>query len=263
MPGPQIIRDNVRTQLKCGSVKLLVVIPALNEERSISNVISEIGKSLPDAELLVIDDGSTDETGSVARAAGAMVATHPFNLGVGAALRTGFRFAAENGHTHVVQIDADGQHDPEEVKKLLAKAEEAEIVIGSRFANEEFEFEVSGVRRLAMRWLAYGLSKITKTALSDVTSGFRVSKGPAIPLFAEEYPPEYLGDTVESLVIAHRAGMKIAEVPIQMRPREYGKPSQGTFKSLWYVGRATLVLIMALTHRQDTTVLSKISKSGS
>ena len=210
-------------------MKLLVVIPALNEERSISDVISEIGNSLPDADLLVIDDGSTDETGSIARAAGAMVATHPFNLGVGAALRTGFRFAVDNGNTHVVQIDADGQHDPDEVKKLLAKADEAEIVIGSRFANQEFDFEVSGMRRMAMRWLAYGLTKITRTQLSDVTSGFRVSTGRAILLFAEEYPPEYLGDTVESLVIAHRAGLKIVEVPIQMRPREYGKPSQGAW----------------------------------
>ena len=243
-------------------MKLLVVIPALNEERSISSVINAVGKSLPDADLLVIDDGSTDKTGSIARAAGAMVATHPFNLGVGAALRTGFRFAFENGSTHVVQIDADGQHDPEEVKKLLAKAEEAEIVVGSRFANDEFVFEVSGVRRLAMRWLAYGLSNITKTPLSDVTSGFRVSSGRAIPLFAEKYPPEYLGDTVESLVIAHRAGLKIVEVPIQMRPREYGKPSQGTLKSLWYVCRATLVLIMALMHRQDSAFKPTISTDG-
>ena len=253
----------VPTNRDVDSVKLLVVIPALNEERSISAVISEIHQSLPDADILLVDDGSTDQTGSLARSAGAIVATHPFNLGVGAALRTGFRYALSNGHTHVVQVDADGQHDPGEVKKLLTLATENQVVIGSRFADEENSFEVSGVRRIAMRWLAFGLSRITHTSLTDVTSGFRVTTGDAIQLFAEEYPPEYLGDTVESLVIAHRAGLKIAEVPIQMRPREHGKPSQGTMKSLWYVGRATLVLILALSHRQGNTSKLKTTNTGS
>ena len=237
-----------------------MAIPALNEADTIKDVILEIRRN-SNHDVLVVDDGSTDETGHMAVEAGATVLTHPFNVGVVAAMMSAFSYALRMNYDVVVQIDADGQHDPEEVKKLLAKAEEAEIVVGSRFANDEFVFEVSGVRRLAMRWLAYGLSNITKTPLSDVTSGFRVSSGRAIPLFAEKYPPEYLGDTVESLVIAHRAGLKIVEVPIQMRPREYGKPSQGTLKSLWYVCRATLVLIMALTHRQDTTVKSKISKA--
>lgn len=231
-------------------MKLLIVIPALNEAASVANVVSRCIDAWPDSDVLVVDDGSNDDTRLFAAQAGAQVAVHPFNMGVGAALRTGFRFAVREGHTHVVQIDADGQHDPHQVTQLLKFAGTHQVVIGSRFAHDKPTFEVNVLRRLAMRWLARWTSKICRTQLSDVTSGFRLSTRPAIELFAEEYPPEYLGDTVESLVIAHRAGLSIVEVPVEMNQREHGKPSQSTIKAMWYVGRALLVLLLAVLHGQ-------------
>ncbi len=232
-------------------MRILVIIPALNEEASVAQVIANVKRDIPQADVLVVNDGSTDDTATNARSAGARVASHPFNMGVGAALRTGFRYAERKGYSHVIQIDADGQHDPREAAKLLELAKTHQVVIGSRFAEGNKDFEVTALRRAAMNWLAFWLSKICKTPLTDVTSGFRVATRPAIELFADDYPPEYLGDTVESLVIARRAGLSIAEVQVQMHQRQHGKPSQGTIKSLWYVARATLVLILAMLHRQD------------
>lgn len=226
-------------------MKLLVAIPALNEEASIKSVINLVKSDLPYATPLVIDDGSTDNTADFAKQAGAEVISLPFNVGVGGAVRVAFKYAFENAYTHVLQIDADGQHLPSEAKQLIDKSTSNSVVVGSRFASKNNSYEVSGGRRIAMLLLAFITSKICKTKLTDVTSGFRIASGDVIKLFAREYPREYLGDTVESLIIAHRAGFEVHEVQVTMKAREHGSPSQNFLKSMWYLIRALIVIALA------------------
>lgn len=226
-------------------MKLLIAIPAFNEEASISSVISQIKSELPSALPLVINDGSFDRTAFIAKKAGAAVISMPFNVGVGGAVRVAFRYAFENGFDRVIQIDADGQHLPSEAKLLLDTVTENGIVVGSRFLEKSKLYNVSWARRIAMIILATITSKICKTKLTDVTSGFRIASGKAIELFAHEYPREYLGDTVESLIIAHRNKIQIREVPVIMKAREHGAPSQNLIKSMWYLLRAILVIALA------------------
>lgn len=226
-------------------VKTLVVMPAFNEEESVRTVVLEVFEKLPGISCLVVDDGSTDETTSEAKAAGALVARLPFNLGVGGAMRVGFRYALENGFDNVVQIDADGQHDPAGVVALLAKIDRADLVLGARFAGEG-DYSVKGPRRWAMLLLSTFLSRTARTKLTDTTSGFRLSGPRAVRLFAEHYPAEYLGDTIESLVIAARARCVIVQVPVSMRVRAGGRPSHHPVKAAVYLARAVLALLFAL-----------------
>lgn len=230
-------------------MNLLVAIPALNEERSISSVIQKIKFDIPNASILVIDDGSTDSTAKIARESGAKVISLPFNLGVGGAMRVAFKYAMLMKFDQVLQIDADGQHLPSEAKKLINVASDSSVVLGSRFLGSENFYKVSSSRRSAMSLLAKIVSFICRTPLTDVTSGFRLSSGSAIPLFASNYPREYLGDTVESLILAHRNKIKIIEVPVLMAPREYGSPSQNLVKSIWHLFRALLVITLAIFKR--------------
>lgn len=232
-------------------MKLLIAIPALNEEKSISSVISQIHKDLPGAIPLVIDDGSTDKTAELAINSGAKIISMPFNVGVGGALRVAFKFALENGFDHVLQIDADGQHLPSEAKQLISAATINSVVVGSRFKAKPNSYAVSGPRRLAMIILAAITSKICKTKLTDVTSGFRIASGKAIEIFARDYPREYLGDTVESLIIAHRNNIEIREVPVEMKSRQQGVPSQNLLKSSWYLLRALIMIVLASIKKTD------------
>ncbi len=191
--------------------RVLIIVPAWNEQDAITGTIREIRSVVPDADLLVIDDGSVDRTAQRAREAGATVCPLPFNLGVGGAMRTGYRYALRHGYDAAVQIDADGQHDPRYLARLLERLDgpgKADIVVGARFATPDDPYKVRGPRRWAMVLLAWVLSRLAHTRLTDVTSGFRVSNRRAISVFATHYPAEYLGDTVESLVIAARAGLR-------------------------------------------------------
>ena len=231
-------------------MSLLVVIPAFNEENSIGNVIQDIRVHIPSASILVVDDGSKDNTVKVAEATKVKVLSLPFNVGVGGALRAGFLYAHRNSFTQVLQIDADGQHKAEHAKVLLESGDGFDIVIGSRFTESKNSYNTSLLRRLAIRILSAAISKICMTKLTDVTSGFRLSSSSAIELFMKDYPVEYLGDTVESLVIAHKSGLSIKEVPVQMSKREFGSPSQNVLKSSWYLLRAFLVIILSLMHRK-------------
>jgi glycosyltransferase involved in cell wall biosynthesis len=233
--------------------RLLVAIPALNEAPVVASVVREVLDVAPaGASVLVVDDGSTDDTAVMAARAGAMVVPMPYNVGVGGAMRAAFLFAVRNGYTLVAQVDADGQHDARHLPELLARLDESDIVIGARFAGVG-AYQVKGPRRYAMRVLAAALSRITGTALTDVTSGFRVAGPRAVRLFAFEYPSEYLGDTVESLVIAHRAGLSVSQVGVDMRPRQAGAPSQGPVRSTIYLARAVLMLLLALVRERPHT----------
>lgn len=225
--------------------KILVVVPALNEAHSVVAVIDEIRAAVPHAGCVVIDDGSTDGTAAAAKAAGAEVLVLPFNLGVGGAMRTGFRFALAEGYDVVLQVDADGQHDPKQIPALVAGLSDADIVIGARFAGVG-EYSARGPRRWAMKLLSFVISRIAHQKLTDATSGFKAMGPRAVALFALTYPAEYLGDTIEALVIAGRAGLRIHQQPTAMRSRQAGEPSHRFGKSAVYLLRAGVAVMLAL-----------------
>ena len=226
--------------------RVLVVVPAWNEREALPGVVAELRAQVA-ADVLVVDDGSTDDTSAVARRAGAMVLTLPFNLGVGGAMRAGFVFATRRGYDVAVQVDADGQHDPAQVPALVAALAEqdADIVIGARFAGVG-AYSVRGPRRWAMALLSRVLSRVARTRLTDTTSGFKAIGPRALRLFAADYPAEYLGDTVEALVIAARAGLRIRQVGVAMRPRAGGTPSHSPLRATVFLARAGLALVTAL-----------------
>jgi len=222
----------------------LVIIPALNEEETVADVVRSVRAHL-DAEVLVIDDGSRDRTARVAAAAGATVLRHPFNLGVGAALRTGFRYARANGHTVAVQVDADGQHEVTEAKRLIEVVEAgADLAVGSRFAQGAAGYEVSGLRRTSMRILSRRVSRYLGVTITDTTSGFRAFSARTIDAFADSYPRAYLSDTVEALLLAGDLGLTVEEIPTRMLPRQGGAPSANTLKSIYHLTRLSLVIAL-------------------
>lgn len=228
--------------------RTLVVIPALNEEATIGAVVERVRSDVEGVDVLVVDDGSSDRTEARARAAGATVARLPYNLGVGGALRVGYRYAWSWGYERVVQLDADGQHDPTEVQLLLDALDDADIVVGARFAGRG-EFDVSRIRRFGMWMLARRVSRVAGTTLTDVTSGFRAVDGSVIGFFARTYPVEYIGATVEALIIAARSGFRIRQVPVVMNAREGGTPSHGFIRASIYVLRALAVIALSRLQR--------------
>lgn len=224
---------------------VLVVIPALNEEDSVAEVVRSVRAAVPSARCLVVDDGSSDATARQARAAGAVVLVLPYNLGVGGAMRAGFRYARDNGFDVVVQVDADGQHDPVMIPSLVDGLSTADLMIGARFAGVG-DYGVRGPRRWAMRALARVMSGVAGTSLTDVTSGFKAAGPRAVALFADNFPAEYLGDTIEALVIGARAGLTIRQVPVAMRQRQGGEPSHRPWKAAVYLFRACAAFLLAM-----------------
>ena len=222
--------------------RTLIAIPAWNEAGSIAAVVTSVHEHRPDADILVVNDGSTDLTAEEAQRAGARVVSLPFNVGVGGAMRTAFLYAQREGYQALVQVDADGQHDPADLDQLIEGLSEADIVVGTRFHPESMYF-VGGPRRWAMVLLSKSLSWMNKGTISDPTSGFRSAGPKAIELFAIEYPADYLGDTVGSLSIAIRQGLVINEAPVTMYFRQVGKPSKNALWSALYLGRATLAIL--------------------
>lgn len=230
-------------------------MPAWNEEETVAKTVAGLRAAQPDFDILVVDDGSNDRTAEEAAAAGATVCQLPFNLGVGGAMRTGYRYAERMGYDVVAQIDADGQHDPAFLDVLIDGLDEADVVIGARFAGKG-DYRVGLMRGLAMRLLATTLSRLAHTQLTDTTSGFRVVNRRALAVFAAHYPAEYLGDTVESLVIALRSGCTVRQIPVAMRPRAGGTASQTPAKAAIYLARAVIALGLALVRRWPTTLES-------
>jgi glycosyltransferase involved in cell wall biosynthesis len=233
--------------------RVLAVLPAWNEEHCVGATIRELRDKCGDVDVLVVDDGSADNTSREATRAGALVCRLPYNLGVGGAMRTGFRYAMAHDYDVVVQVDADGQHDPAYLPTLVKGLDTADVVIGARFAGEG-SYAARGPRRWAMLMLAFVLSRLAHTRLTDVTSGFRASNGRAIRIFATHYPAEYLGDTVESLVIALRVGLTVSQEPVSMRVRSGGQASQTSLRAATYLGRAVVALGLALVRRWPATL---------
>ena len=187
----------------------------------------------------------------MARAAGATVVSLPFNVGVGGAMRTAFLHAQRGGYQAMVQVDADGQHDPADLDRVLDGLADADVVVGTRFHPDSMYF-VGGPRRWAMVLLSKSLSRMNKGKISDPTSGFRSAGPKAIALFAVDYPADYLGDTVGSLAIAIRNGLVIKETPVTMYFRQAGRPSKNAIWSALYLGRATLAIVATATRSRKT-----------
>jgi glycosyltransferase involved in cell wall biosynthesis len=238
------------------SERTLIIVPAWNEARNVGNTVREILDQFMEYDIVVVDDGSTDDTARVAREAGARVLVLPFNMGVGGAMRTGFTYAHRHGYQRAIQVDADGQHNPRDIPAVLAGLERADISIGARFADVG-DYEARGPRRWAMVFLANVLSRVAKTRLTDVTSGFRAANRRAIDQYVHYYPAEYLGDTVDSLVSAIHSGLSVTQVPVAMRPRVHGKPSQNPIGSTIYLLRSVFALSLALMRgRRGSTEVS-------
>lgn len=260
--------------------RVLVIVPAWNERETVGRTVRSLRTMYPEYDVLVVDDGSGDDTAEVARAAGAMVCRLPFNLGVGGAMRTGYRYGVRHDYDVAAQVDADGQHDPTYLQRLVDRLDlapsptprltragraahrrggagdgpsGADIVIGARFAGVG-DYRVGLMRGLAMRLLASALSGLGGTRLTDVTSGFRVVNRRAMATFAAHYPAEYLGDTVESLVIALRVGCRVTQEPVVMLPRAGGVASHSPTRAALYLGRAVIALALALVRRWPDTL---------
>ncbi|HET7736826.1 MAG TPA: glycosyltransferase family 2 protein [Nocardioidaceae bacterium] len=242
--------------------RVLVIMPAWNESGSVAETIAEVKLTNPGTDVLVVDDGSVDDTAVKAEAAGALVCRLPFNLGVGGAMRAGYRYAMRHGYDVAVQIDADGQHDPRFLPVLLEGLGDADVVIGARFAREGDKYHASFPRRTAMRVLAFVLSRMAGTRLTDVTSGFRLANRRALAVFAAHYPAEYLGDTVESLVIAMRSGIRVTQVPVDMRVRQAGQPSATPFKAALYLARVVIALTLALMRKRPPEMKQMLAEQG-
>lgn len=228
---------------------LLVIVPALNEQETIRQVVLTIRAEKLD--VLVVDDGSTDDTAHRAEVAGATVLRLPLNLGVGGALRAGFRFAIDNRYAAVVQVDADGQHPASRIRDLIAAAEQhdAHLVIGSRYLSPDATLTPTASRRLAMRMLGKMVSLIAGHTITDSTSGFRIICEPLLSEFAREFPVYYLGDTFEATVVAIRSNYTVTEIPAQLSPRLAGKPSSGFINSVLSILKVSLIALLRLNSR--------------
>ena len=228
----QTVSSSTRTVVPTDNEAVLVVIPALNEADSVADVVR--GCKSAGYECLVINDGSTDDTGYQASEAGAIVLTAPFNLGIGVALRAGFLWAVKNGFNTVVQCDADGQHSTEAISDLISIRQEtnADLVIGSRFAMQN-DYPVGTLRRLVMRFLARKATRVTNETITDASSGFRCIHGQLLHEFAKQYPMDYM-DSYEALIASGRAGYKVVEIFTPMRERVAGVASNSPVRAAFH-----------------------------
>jgi glycosyltransferase involved in cell wall biosynthesis len=227
------------------AIKILTIIPAYNEADSIGGVVSRVRTSVPEADVVVIDDGSTDATAAIAQEAGALVVSLPHNLGIGGAVQTGYIFAAEMGYDVAVQVDGDGQHDAAEIAEIVAPllAGQADIVIGSRYI-EDRGYITPFLRRMGIFVLASIVSLIIRQRVTDTTSGFRAVNRRVIEFCAREYPRDY--PEPESVVLFRRAGFRVLEIPVTMNPRYGGKSSITPILSFYYMVKVLLAIFIGL-----------------
>ena len=229
----------------------LAVVPAYNESTTVAEVVGSLREGAPEFDLLVIDDGSTDETADLGERCGARVLRLPFNLGIGGAVQAGFIYAREHGYDYVAQVDADGQHDPRELRKLVEGMDQpvpVDMVCGSRFLTNDYRYPAPISRRTGIHIFAFLLSRIVSGPISDPTSGFRLYNRRAIELFARDYPHDF--PEVEAVLMLHHHRLKMREVPVRMYERGGGSSSISTGKSAYYMIKVLMALMMGLARKR-------------
>jgi glycosyltransferase involved in cell wall biosynthesis len=234
-------------------MRILVFIPAWNEEASVTEVIADVREHIPEADVLVVDDGSTDATSKRAREAGAMVAPLPFNQGLGAALQTGYLYALREGYDCCAHLDSDGQHPASEVARLLAEvvADEADLVIGSRYhagggpdEGDGDDYKPTISRRIGTNVFRFFLTLATRQRFTDTTSGMRAANRRVMALFSENYSPDFA--EIESLQLAVRQGLRVEEVPVRMLERAGGSSFLTPLRSAFFIFKSLIVLLVGM-----------------
>ena len=225
----------------------LAIVPALNEAGSIAQTVTEIHQHAAGFDVLVVDDGSVDDTAAIAAAAGARVISLPFNVGIGGAVQCGYLYARDNGYEVAVQVDGDGQHDARDIPRLLAALGEepaVEMITGSRFLTDEGGYRSSPVRRAGIRVFAALISLLTHQRVTDATSGFRMSTRRAIELFACDYPHDY--PEVEAILLLHAHRLRSREVAVTMRPRTSGRSTIARAVPAYYMVKVLLAVFVGI-----------------
>ena len=231
-------------------LRRVAIVPALNEEHSIGRVIDELRSFDPGLDIVVVDDGSVDATSQVAAAKGTRVLRLPFNLGIGGAVQTGFRYAFEHDYDLAVRVDGDGQHDPGQLGRVLEPVlrGDADIAVGSRFAaGGASGYRSSRTRRIGILLLAWIVSRIVGRRVTDTTSGFQALNREGIALFARDYPHDY--PEVEATVMVFRHRLRLIEVPVEMRERGGGRSSITALRSIYYMVKVLLAIFVGLFRR--------------
>jgi hypothetical protein len=228
---------------------MVAIVPAFNEAGAIGRVVDEIRAFDDRIDVVVVDDASTDETAAIAAAHGATVLRLPFNVGIGGAVQTGFKYALAHAYEVAVRLDGDGQHDPQELPKLLEPLArgEADLVIGSRFVDPGGSYRPPFARRMGIRVFARLVSLLGGQRVTDTTSGFAALDRVGIELFAAQFPHDY--PEVEATLVALRSGLRLAQVQVEMRERETGSSSITFVRSLYYIVKVMLALLVASLRR--------------
>jgi glycosyltransferase involved in cell wall biosynthesis len=236
-------------------LRKLAIVPAYNEADMVGRVVRDIEREAPGFDVLVVNDGSTDNTGAAAAAEGAVVITHPYNLGIGGAVQSGYKYALRHGYDVAVQVDGDGQHKPEYISKMLkalhTSGDEADMVCGSRFRGNP-GYRVPFGRRLGNLIFSVVLTTLTRQRVTDPTSGFRMTNRRGIELFARDYPHDY--PEVEALLMLHAHHLRIHEVPVRMNARGFGQSSIDYPRSAYYMAKVMLALFVGLFRRRPTPI---------
>jgi len=229
--------------------RVLVIIPAYNEAETIASVLRRLREETPEYDVLVVDDGSEDATAAiVASAGGAELVRLPFNLGIGGAMQAGYKYALRHGYEIAVQCDADGQHPVDRIRDLVAHviAGDGDMIIGSRYVADT-DYTPSVGRRVGKSLLSRLVDAIVGGGITDTTSGFRAMNRKVIELFARQYPEDY--PEPETLVVLHKHGLRVAEIPVDMQPRQGGETSIGPNKAAYYMIKVCLAILMNVLRR--------------
>jgi len=231
--------------------KILIIIPAYNEGKGIGKVLHHVREMNPDYDVVVVNDGSRDNTAHVARAAGAVVVSHPFNLGYGVAIQTGYKYALSKGYDFAVQMDGDGQHDPAFIPQVLAPvmAGETDFALGSRFLKTE-SYAPSLTRRAGMIFFRWIISVLIRTRITDSTSGYQAFNRKVIRYFTTEvFPCDY--PDADMLLTLHRAGFRIKEVPVRMHASISGKSMHAGWMPFYYIFKMLLSIFVTLLRKKE------------
>lgn len=231
-------------------MKILVIVPAYNEEGCIEGVIGDLRGFFPQGDVLVVNDGSRDRTSELAKGLGVNVIDLPYNVGIGGAMQTGFLYALEEGYEAALQFDGDGQHHADQIGKILKpwQSDTVDLVVGSRFLSEG-GFTSSVQRRIGSKILSLVVSTIVRQKITDTTSGFRLYGRRTLEFFGAIYPEDY--PEVEALILAHKKGLRIREVPSEIGPRTGGKSSITFSQAVYYMVKVMLAIFVDLLKKID------------